>query len=481
MFQIASLMFDGDEMQNDMPAGYTYLGQFIIHDISFDPTSINERNVDPEFLWNFRTPAIDLDSVYGSGPALAPYFYDQSANRNYGMTHFVLPRRKPIKKGDPSFTDLPRVTTDVHTALIADGRNDENIIISQIHAAFLKLHNKLVDDLSKLDKHYYLASPQSLFLAAQKEVRWYFQWIVLYDYLPRVLDLSEWEGIKYLVSASSTSTDEITTLVKSQIEEIVGRKTDRKFYDWRNEPFIPLEFSVAAFRFGHSQVRAKYLFNRDESGRLRDSNGFDIKVLFPQEYFESKKPFARVHMPFFFPQSGNDRFVKNKIIEPVLSNNLKEIPLNMAPSNKRQTDFTGSLKDVVDNFSNVMKANHSNLAERNLIRGLMLRLPSGQNVAKAMGLPALTIQNVPSFPPHLVDNTPLWYYILYEAKELKGGKRLGPVGSRIVAEVIIGLIQGDKTSFLNQDPKWVPKDVNGDEKKDFNMADLLELAGVYTP
>lgn len=126
-----------------------------------------------------------------------------------------------------------------------------------------------------------------------------------------------------------------------------------------------------------------------------------------------------------------------------------------------------------------IKINERNLAERNLIRGLMLRLPSGQSVAKAMGLPPLTIENVPGFPPHLVNNTPLWYYILYEAKELKGGKRLGPVGSRIVAEVIIGLIQGDKTSFLNQDPNWVPKDINGDEKKDFNMADLLELAGVY--
>jgi hypothetical protein len=481
MFQIASLMFDGDEMQNDMPAGYTYLGQFIIHDISFDPTSINERNVDPEFLWNFRTPAIDLDSVYGSGPALAPYFYDQSEDRNYGMTHFVLPRKKPIKKGDPSFTDLPRVTTDFHTALIADSRNDENIIISQIHAAFLQLHNKVVDGLSKSDKHYIGASPQSLFLAAQKEVRWYFQWIVLYDYLPRVLDLSEWKSIKYLVPTNSTNTNEINALVRSQIEEIVGRETMRELYDWRNEPFIPLEFSVAAFRFGHSQVRAKYLFNRDESGRLRDSNGFEIKVLFPTEYFESKKPFARVHMPFFFPQSENDRFVKNKIIEPVLSNNMKEIPTNMAAFGKRQTEFVGALKDVASRFSNATKANHSNLAERNLIRGLMLRLPSGQSVAKAMGLDALTIEGKEGFPQHLINNTPLWYYILYEAEKEKQGKRLGPVGSRIVVEVIIGLIQGDKTSFLNQDPNWVPKDVNGDEKKDFIMADLLELAGVYNP
>jgi hypothetical protein len=120
----------------------------------------------------------------------------------------------------------------------------------------------------------------------------------------------------------------------------------------------------------------------------------------------------------------------------------------------------------------------------NLIRGKNMKLPSGQAVARVMGLEELSI-TTENFPEKHINNTPLWYYILYEAKEKHQGKRLGPVGSRIVAEVFIGLLQGDKTSFLNQDPNWRPmKKVGGNfitigEKESFNMADLVKLAGNY--
>jgi Animal haem peroxidase len=491
MKKIASTMFDGDNAKNDIPAGYTYLGQFIIHDISFDPTSINERQVDPEFLWNFRTPSIDLDSVYGGGPSVTPYFYDPDPNKNFGMTHFLLPE-KPMffekdGKKDPAFYDLPRTSSKMETAIIADPRNDENIIISQIHAAFLQFHNAIVDELSKNKE--YENRPEYLFRAAQQAVKWHYQWVVLYDYLPRILDLSDWDALMKLVEAKEAAAkdaaakekeekalDTPNKLFRMQIEEIAKGNIDRKFYDWRNEPFVPLEFSVAAFRFGHSQVLARYQFNRDASN---GNNG--VFSLF-ENGIDNKRPFARVNFPTFFPKIDKDGF-PNKLIEPKLSSILSAMPLNI-PSR-------------IDNPLDTVKINEPNLAERNLVRGLMLRLPSGQSVARAMGLKEADIKRIngiKGFPNHLRDNTPLWYYILYEAKKIQHGKRLGPVGSRIVAEVIIGLLQGDKTSFLNQDPNWRPMKVNEDgtitknkdgtiikitEDETFNMADLLTLAGVY--
>lgn len=528
MLRVATSMFDDDNKINpDMPAGYTYLGQFIVHDISFDTTSISERQIDPEFLSNFRTPAVDLDSVYGGGPSLSPYFYDP--DENYGMTHFLLPKKRMFfgtKGQDPAFYDLPRTSSKMRTAIIADPRNDENIVISQIHAAFLQLHNVLVDHFSKLKgmKGRY----EEQFRMAQNQVRWYFQWIILFDYLPRVVDLSQWNKIKNYALKDSPHT-ETTGQVRGQIKEVIQEDVERKFYKWRNERFIPLEFSAAAFRFGHSQVRRKYQFNRDPS-RTRNSRGVEVnsqaEFLFTDEYFRSKTPFIRVSMPMFFPKPESETFVSNKLIGPSLAINLSNMPMNLPSFEERKglVDVLKEIKEVKerlgqrldeklrdepindiidtifkDTFTQLgtddlrkflldatIRINEANLAERNLIRGLMLRLPSGQSVAKAMGLDALTIEGKEGFPEHLVNNTPLWYYILYEAEKEKQGKRLGPVGSRIVAEVIIGLIQGDKTSFLNQDPNWRPMKKVGKElvtiaeDESFVMADLLEIAGVYT-
>ncbi|MBK8567194.1 MAG: hypothetical protein IPN76_28685 [Saprospiraceae bacterium] len=499
MDDVARTMFKigGSDSESDMPAGYTYLGQFIIHDISFDPTSINERQVDPEFLWNFRTPALDLDSVYGGGPSVAPYFYDP--DKNFGITHFLLPAQKmsidkkePTKQKDYSFFDLPRTCTKMQTAIIPDPRNDENIIISQIHAAFLQFHNSEADRLGREEEDRYKNRPEDLFRAVQETVKWHYQWIVLYDYLPRILDLSEWGALMKLVKIKKDKTNK---LFMKQIEEIAKGNIDRKFYNWRNEPFIPLEFSVAAFRFGHSQVRFDYQFNKDPSSNNMAAALFPVRPasLFPDKPIESKKPFARVAMPFFFPKPGNNNFNKNKLIEPILSGNLMALPFNLPPLADNNTVRNRSL-------DNTVKINERNLAERNLKRSLMLRLPSGQSVANAMSYDPLEIEpkllkewtknEQNDFPPHLVKNTPLWYYILYEARKLQEGKRLGPVGSRIVAEVIIGLIQGDKTSFLNQDPNWRPMKKNKegiitkidiDKGESFNMADLLEMAGVYNP
>jgi len=505
MFQIAQLMFEVKGEASEMPVGYTYLGQFLIHDISFDPTSINERSVDPEFLWNFRTPAIDLDSVYGGGPGLNSYLYTTDGKHAL----FWLPEPKRYEK-DPTFYDLPRISPPTnYTALIADPRNDENVIISQLHAAFLLFHNNTIKRLGKEGK--YDCQPDLLFRSAQQFVKWCFQWVVLNDYLPRIIDISGWDEAN---NQNYNEPNIVPPYMKAKIflKDIAKNIIKRKYFDWRNEPFIPLEFSAAAFRFGHSQVLSQYQFNKDPS--MGDNPSDSKKDLFSST---KESPF-RVDMELFFSSVGD----KNKTIGPYLSNNLRRLPTHPNRMGNLSNGLSELLKEIstikakldkkldedvakknigsiLDNILDglnlsdgspeirrflldaSMKINERNLAEMNLIRGLKLRLPSGQCVAKAMGLKTVTVKT-DGFPDHLRNNTPLWYYILYESKVINDGHKLGPVGSRIVAEVIIGLLQGDKTSFLNQDPNWVPhiKNQKGEQVDfpDFNMVDLLQLAGV---
>jgi len=170
--------------------------------MTFDPTSSLERQVDLEAVSNFRIPALELDNLYGSGRAASPHLYDQSSP---GSIKLLADAAAP--------KDLPRNTQN--TALIGDPRNDENLIVSQLHLAFLKFHNAAVDQV--LDEG--IRNPNEAFDEAQRLVRWHYQWIILHEFLP-------------------------ATVGQSLVDEIL--KKGRRFYKWRNAPFIPVEFSVAA-------------------------------------------------------------------------------------------------------------------------------------------------------------------------------------------------------------------------------------------
>ena len=440
--------------QSQNPAGYTYLGQFIAHDLSFDPTSISERQFDPEFLWNFRTPALDLDSIYGGGPSGCPQFY----RKDHFRTHFLVGERKIDDLGVP---DLPR--TSDGTAIISDPRNDENFIISELHTAFLLFHNKMVDNPRTKVNPGDSRSGEKIFLEAQQLTRWHFQWVVLFDYLPRIVDLSSTTENQNLKLFPQMVQEEKTKSVAEQIRTLVENEKKRKFYDWRNEPFIPLEFSAAAFRLGHAQVRKQYIFDMK----------FSSTDLFP-------RPNTKLDWRLFFPEEGKSANLNHKI-RPVISFHLGDVPFaSIFQGGNRNLEEMVSLRIreaanpsevinlVLEQENKVPDIN--NLAYRNLVRGMLLRLPSGQSVARAMGLEPLTIEEAGYFS----DNTPLWYYILHEAFDQNDGERLGAVGSRIVSEVIIGMIQGDKTSFLNQAPNWKPN-----EEGRYTMIDFLKEAGVY--
>src|SRR3954464_8324980 len=201
-----------------MTAGFTFLGQFLDHDMTFDPTSSLARRQDPEAIRNFRIPALDLDSVYGSGPVASPHLYDQTVDG--GRTTLLveeIPGSAAVSITGATRHDLPRNSQGV--ALIGDPRNDENLIVSQLQLAFLRFHNRVVSDVKAGLGWGYTA--REIFAEAQRVVRWHYQWLAPPGFPP-------------------------PTVGQAMVDDVLT--TGPKFFTWRNDPFIPVEFSVAAYR-----------------------------------------------------------------------------------------------------------------------------------------------------------------------------------------------------------------------------------------
>jgi hypothetical protein len=415
-----------DALNPDIPTGFTYFGQFLDHDLTFDSTSSLEQRNDPDALENFRTPAFELDSLYGSGPHVNPHLYDRTQ-----PAKFLLDERRAF--------DLPR--NSQWTALIGDPRNDQNLIIAQLHLAFLKFHNAIVDAIDRGDPRTDDGiQDNGQFEKAQRLVRWHYQWIILDGYLPKI--------------------------VADDVIRDVWRK--RKFYQWErfsDYPFIPVEFSVAAFRFGHSQARAIY--------RINDK--VDPLLLFSPTNPHKKKKYDlrggkitedyKINWKNFFDtgaQIMKQEERHSQRIDTQISWTLRDLPSAIVPNR--------GAKPVP----------LRNLAVLNLQRGQSMSLPSGQDVARRMGFTPLADGDLwGKLPKFKGKPAPLWYYVLKEAEEQKGGLRLGDVGGRIVAEVFIGLLQADSESFLNKAPNWQPV-LPGEKKGDFTIVDLLKFAGVDT-
>jgi hypothetical protein len=432
-----------DEEESGIPALYTYLGQFIDHDITFDPASSLQKQDDPDALTDFRTPAFDLDNVYGRGPDDQPYLYD-------GANGFLL--GDPLRGGDPKATDLPRNTATIRRALIGDPRNDENSIVSQLQGLFHRFHNRTLAE-----------NPNATFEEIQKLVRLHYQYVILNDFLPRIVHSSVIADLK------------------------TNGKYDKKklrFFHWKNEPFMPVEFSVAAYRLGHSMIRPGY--------RLNDSILLPIFPIPPS--VAPGFPEGLTGFRAMTPDWGIDwgRFIDIDIrtYDGTPDQNKQRLQLAYR--------IDTSVVNPLSNLPPAVAANPSSLAERNLLRGWRLGLPSGQHVAKAMGVTPLADKDIligkgvdspaageepfsiSTLGPVFVKNCPLWTYILAEAMHHQENvkipvkeavsittPRLGPVGGRIVAEVFLGLIFGDNHSLLNLEADWQPKNNPNYALKDF--------------
>ena len=412
-----------------MTAGMTFLGQFIDHDITLDTTSSLEQQVDPEAIENFRTPTLALDNVYGQGPSNNPHLYD--ATDPVKLLVEPIPGSDAASRGGVVRMDLPRNSQG--TALIGDVRSDENLVLSQLHMAFLMFHNACVDHVRATTG---LTSPNAVFMEAQRLVRWHYQWIIVHEFLPK-------------------------TCGQDVVDDIL--QNGRKFYKWRNEPFIPVEFAVAAYRFGHSQVRPSYRMN------FGPATGGDVFLrLFVDTPANSASPDPDdMRGGLWQPR----RFIDWQTFFDFGDTLVR-------PNKKIDTKLSTVLMDLIG----FPVGEPQSLAQRNLLRHLTFKLPSGQAVAKAMSLPVLPATDLADLAEHGLDKrTPLWFYVLREAEKQENGERLGAVGARIVGEVFIGLMEGDASSYLKRDPSWTPSLPSADGVEKFFMRDLLTFAGVVAP
>jgi nucleoid-associated protein YgaU len=423
-----------------VPAIYTYFGQFVDHDITFETSSFQTADLLApglaplpvarirDELKNLRTASLELDSLYGPPAPRDPANHAKLlVGKVTRLNGTQVPLKRPPGKGDDN--DLPRDPRNAdplrdRAARIGDPRNDENLIVAQLHLAFLKAHNRLVDQGRSFEE-------------ARRLVRQHYQHIVLHDFLKRVAD-------------------------PAIVDRVIARN---RFYDALAEPFfLPLEFTVAGFRFGHTMVRDTYDFNLN-------FNPASLGLLFT-----------------FTALSGElgdfDTLPDNWIIQ---------WERFVAPGGGRNKArrFDTKLADGLFNLQTVtgeveQPADAANLAVRNLLRGYGLRMPTGQALAKRLGLPALTADELEAAAAStrqakvlrdsgFLQRTPLWYYLLAEARH-HGGQRLGPVGGTLVAEVLVGLVRRSEDSILRS-PGWVPS-LPAAKPGRFDLADLLRFAKV---
>ena len=449
-----------------MTAGSTFVGQFIDHDITFDQTSQLGVPQNPLISPNTRTPALDLDSVFGGGPGLRPDLYMDNPDGSVG------PKLKIGSGG--VHEDVPRVSNGdgTYSALLGDPRNDENVIIAGLHCAHILFYNRVLDELSQHDLARFPAARGAdranryvQFLLARQVTLWHYQWLLVNEHLPQIAG--------------------------QQIVNDVLLNGNRFYRPRTGDAFMPIEFGAAAYRFGHSMVRPSYRANftsgtGDSSDPTKDP--FFALVFNPSEAAFSgpitsdrddllggfPAPRRYIGWQTFF-DFGDGQVKPNKKVDTTISSVLFTLPLPaIAP--KTQTSPTV-------------------LPQRNLLRQLTWGLPSGQAIARAMRVQPLGPSDLPDITGVYAPfgaSTPLWYYILAEAKAMEDGLHLGPVGGRLVAETLIGLLRADPTSYLSRFPRFQPflgtdlrlgpnLNPNIAGNRAYTRAHFLYYAGVVTP
>jgi len=409
-------------------AGTTFFGQFLDHDMTFDRASQLAVPTPPETSPNTRTPALDLDSLYGGGPNANPEFYNPAD------------RAKLRIESGGRFEDVPRQSNG--TAIISDPRNDENVVISGLQSAFILFHNRVVDLVRSQNPG---ASVTTIFNLARQQVTWHYQWITLNEFLPQIIGQDRVNAIR----------------------------ANRRFYrPATGEHFIPVEFQGAAYRFGHSMVRPSYRVNLagnpnntaffamifDPAGEgqadpvdMRGGRRAPRRFIGWQTFFDFGPQFTD-------PGATTPAIKPNKRIDTKISTPLFRLPLSTIASGDPPIA----------------------LPVRNMLRHITWLIPSGQSVAQAIGAPVLGASNFTEWRGYgvgLDTSTPLWFYVLKEAEVMEGGLRLGPVGATIVGEVFIGLMQVAPGSFLRDNPGFRPT-LPAQTPGTFKMTDLLTFARV---
>ena len=432
----------GENPSPTLTSGFTFVGQFIDHDITFDTTTLSEQQADPKATTNYRSPRYDLDSIYGRGPSKDPQLYDPKDRDKLLVVKRPYSEIRGVPTTPDVVYDVPRDANG--KAIIADRRNDQTLILLQLHVALQMFHNKLVDHVRK-NLISALVPGLSVFESARRLARWHYQWMVTHDFLPAVV--------------GKAMTDSVYKEVLTGLPII-----NLKYYRTVNplgRPYIPVEFSVAAYRFGHSIARPRYTVRDFIDTRTGATVAVSSVPLFEAEATDNNlngsRPIpSRLKMQWskFFNAAG----------KPPTARPVRQFDANLSESLFRLPST--ALPD-----SNPM----SRLAVRNLLRGKSMRLPSGQQIARLMGVTPLTDEEL--YTEHRIEvrvpivgnvvevlrefdvenrdlktlfedpgwdgEAPLWFYILKEAEIVGRGRQMGPVGGRIVAETLVALMQRD--------------------------------------
>jgi hypothetical protein len=378
------------ETDSSVEAGWPFFGQYIAHDLTADRSPLR-THTDLDALRNMRSPRANLESLYGGGPVGSPYMYV---------------RADPTKLLEND-GDLPR--NQEGFALIGDPRNDVHVFMNQMQVAFIRAHNRLVDQLREDG-----ASESDVFDDARRALTWHYQWVIVNEFLPGLI-----------------GPDNVTDVIEN----------GARHYRPGDGLFIPVEFADAAYRYGHSQIRQLY--------QLRPG-GPELPV-FPDLIGFSDIGERRVDWSMLFDVPGRQPAQRCKPIDGQLPRSLIELP----------QAITGAVDDDA----------YRSLAARDLQRGEGTGLPSGESVARHVGAMALTDDELSLARHGWKGETPLWLYILRESAARENGERLGPVGGCIVGEVLLEIIVRDPESYLTLDPQWTPTlPTHGDS---FRLRDIL--------
>lgn len=356
-------------------AGWPFFGQYVAHDLTADRSPL-ATHAEVELLANLRSARANLEPLYGSGPVGAPYLY----------------RRNDPAKLLESDGDVPR--NQEGTALIADPRNDSHIFVSQLQVAFIRAHNRLVDQLRSDG-----AGESSLFGDARRALTWHYQWVIVNEFLPQLAG-------------------------RNLVNDVLAHGP--RFYRPEGAPFIPVEFADGAYRYGHSQILETYEL---QPGR-------EAIRFFPDLMGFGPIGDRIVDWALLFDVPGHELAQRAKCIDGRLVPSLISLPEAIS--------------------GEVSNAAYASLAARDLQRGHGLGLPSGESVARLIGAEVLTEAELGLSQDNWTGQTPLWMYVQREAASRHAGNRLGEVGGTIVAEVLIGVISNDPDSYLALAPDWRP-------------------------
>src|SRR5215469_7711522 len=449
-----------------MAAGATFIGQFTDHDITFDQTSKLGVTQNPLTSPNARTPALDLDSVFGGGPGIRPDLYVPNPDGSVGPQLLI--------GSGGVHEDVPRTANGdgTYSAILGDPRNDENLMIAGLHCAHILFYNRVLSELGSIDLSPYpaaqgadLSNAHDQFLIARQITLWHYQWLLVNEHLPQIAG-------------------------QAMVTNVLSN--GNQFYKPpAGDAFMPIEFGAAAYRFGHSMVRPSYRANftsgtGDSTNPAADpffglvfdatAPSFSGPITSDRDDLLGGFPAPRRYIGWqTFFDLGDGQVKNNKKVDTTISTVLLTLPVPaIAP-------HTQTAPTVVP--------------QRNLLRQLTWGLPSGQAIAAAIGTTPLTggyLADIRQVYKPFATSTPLWYYVLAEAKIVNDGLNLGPVAGRIVTETLIGLLRADPTSYLSVKPGFTPflgsdlklgptPDPNITGNRSYTRANFLYYAGVVTP